>query len=484
MSERLDLVVLGGGTGGLVCAMIAAETGARVALVERARTGGDCLWTGCVPSKTLIATAALAHGMRHADDVGLQPTEPRIDLRAVMAHVRRTIAAIEPHDSPARLRAAGVQVIQADGRFAGPGALLAGDRLLRFRAAIIATGSRPALPPIPGLSSASALTSDTIWDLERLPDRLAVLGGGPIGCELSQAFARLGARVTLVEMAERLLAREEPHAGELIAERLREEGVEVRLSRRGGEVRASEEGRGWLVLEPAAGSAGGGEVVEFDQLLVAGGREPRTVGIGLEHVGVELDQRGAIRVDERLRTTAPGIYAVGDVTGLLPFTHVAAHHARVATPNALFHARGRVARTVPWVTFTDPEVARVGLTEAEARERWGERARISQFDYSSLDRAVTAGRAHGFAKLIGDHRGRLVGATVAAPGGGEAIAELTAWISTGARIDRISRTVHAYPTLAEGPARAADAQLAARYQTPRARAATRTALALLRAIGR
>ena len=404
MSERLDLVVLGGGTGGLVCAMIAAETGASVALVERARTGGDCLWTGCVPSKTLIATAALAHGMRHADDVGLQPTEPRIDLRAVMAHVRRTIAAIEPHDSPARLRAAGVQVIQADGRFAGPGALLAGDRLLRFRAAIIATGSRPALPPIPGLSSASALTSDTIWDLERLPDRLAVLGGGPIGCELSQAFARLGARVTLVEMAERLLPREEPHAGELIA--------------------------------------------------------------------------------ERLRTTAPGIYAVGDVTGLLPFTHVAAHHARVATPNALFHARGRVARTVPWVTFTDPEVARVGLTEAEARERWGERARISQFDYSSLDRAVTAGRAHGFAKLIGDHRGRLVGATVAAPGGGEAIAELTAWISTGARIDRISRTVHAYPTLAEGPARAADAQLAARYQTPRARAATRTALALLRAIGR
>lgn len=472
MSRRYDLVVLGGGTGGLVSALIAAGAGARVALIERDRTGGDCLWTGCVPSKSLIAAATLARSMRHADAVGLAPVDPDVDFPRVMDHVWRSIRTIEPSDSPQRLRGAGVEVIAGDGQFAGPGRIAVGDRELRFRAAIVATGSRPALPPIPGLETSEPLTSETLWDLRELPKRLVVLGGGPIGCELGQAFARLGSRVTLVEMADRLLLGEEQAASALIAQRLAADGIDVRTGARADTVHANQ-----LVVET-------GEAIAFDRLLVATGRAPRTDGLGLEAVGVEVDERGAVNVDRRLRTTARGIYAAGDVIGSLAFTHVAAHHARVATSNALFHTRAAVSATLPWVTFTDPEVGRVGLTEAQARTRWGGRVRLAEFDYASLDRAITAGQAYGFAKLVADPRERLVGATVAAPGGGEAIAELTAWVSRRAKLADVSRTVHAYPTFAEGPARAADAHLVARYTSPRLRSVTRPVLAALRALER
>jgi len=316
------------------------------------------------------------------------------------------------------------------------------------------------------------LTTDTMWELRELPGRLVVLGGGPIGCELAQAFARLGSQVALVEMADRLLLKEEPRASALVAERLRADGVAVRTAARATEVRDGE-----LLLDS-------GEAVPFDQILVATGRAPRTDDLGLEAAGVRVDERGAVIVDRRLRTSAAGVYAAGDVTALLPFTHVAAHHARVASSNALFHTRTRVTETLPWVTFTDPEVGRVGLTEAQARERWGERVVIAESDYALLDRAIAAGEAYGFAKLVGDPRGRLVGATVAAPAGGEAIAELTAWVARGEKIDAVSRTVHAYPTLAEGPARAADHHLTARYSSPRLRAIARPVLATLRAVER
>lgn len=472
MRRRYDLVVLGGGTGGLVSSLIAAGAGARVALIERDRTGGDCLWTGCVPSKSLIAAAGLAHRMRHAGDVGLAPVQPQIDFAAVMDHVWGAIRTIEPHDSPERLRAAGVDVVRAEGRFTAPGRIQAGDRELRFRTAIIATGSHPVVPPIPGLEAADPLTTDTVWDLRELPARLVVLGGGPIGCELSQAFARLGAEVTLVEMSDRLLLKEEPRASELIAQRLAEDGVDVRL------------GHAAAIFASGKLTLASGDPVAFDRVLVATGRAPRTAELGLDVAGVATDASGAVEVDARLRTSARGIYAVGDVTGLVPFTHVAAHHARVATPNALFHTRTNVSDTLPWVTFTDPEVARVGLSEAQARERWGDRAIVAEHDYAGLDRAITAGERHGFARLVADPRGRLVGATVAAPGGGEAIAELTAWISRGEKLAAVSRSVHAYPTLAEGPARAADAYLAARYASPRLRAIARPVLAMLRTIER
>jgi pyruvate/2-oxoglutarate dehydrogenase complex dihydrolipoamide dehydrogenase (E3) component len=431
-----------------------------------------------VPSKSLIAAAALAHRMRRADAVGLAPVDPEIDFVRVMEHVHGAIRAIEPQDSPERLRAAGVEVITARARFTGPGRIDADGRELRWRSAIVATGSGPLVPPIPGLDRVGPLTTETLWELRELPGRLAVLGGGPVGCELAQAFRRLGSRVTLVEMAHRLLLKEEPRASALIESRLRDDGVEVRLGQRATELRRHADGGHELVLE------GSDQGVAFDELIAATGRAPRTDALGLETVGVEVDRGGAIVVDRRLRTSAQGIFAVGDVTGLLPFTHVAAYHARVATPNALFHTRSTVSDTLPWVTFTDPEVARIGLTEAQARERWGERIRVAESEYATLDRAITAGEAYGFAKLVADPRGRLAGTTVAAPGGGEAIAELTAWVSRNAKIDAISRTVHAYPTLAEGPARAADTYLAGRYSSPRMRALTRPALAALRLLER
>jgi pyruvate/2-oxoglutarate dehydrogenase complex dihydrolipoamide dehydrogenase (E3) component len=474
MSRRYDLVVIGGGTGGLVSALIAAGAGARVALVERDRTGGDCLWTGCVPSKSLIAAAELAHRMRHGEEVGLSPTEPEIDLARVMDRVHAARRAIEPQDSPERLRRDGVEVISAGAEFLAPGVIRAGELELRYRAAIVATGSEPALPPLPGLADAVPLTSENLWELRELPERLLVLGGGPIGCELGQAFARLGSSVTVVEMAPRLLLKEEPRASQVIEDHLRADGVEVRTGATAAGVRERHE----LVLE-------GDEAVPFDRLLVATGRHARSGGLGLDRVGVSTNADGTVAVDDRLRTTARNVYAVGDVTGGLPFTHVAAYHARVATVNALFRARQKVDYSaVPWVTFTDPEVGRVGLTEAEARERLGERARVAEFDYSELDRAITAGRPYGFAKLVADPKGRLVGATVAAPEGGEAIAELAAWVAMRGKLERVSRTVHAYPTLAEGPARAADGYLMQRLKSGRVRSLTRPALAALRMLDR
>ncbi|MGH2843480.1 MAG: dihydrolipoyl dehydrogenase family protein [Solirubrobacteraceae bacterium] len=475
MSRRYDLVVIGGGTGGLVSALIAAHVGARVALIERDRTGGDCLWTGCVPSKSLIATAALAHRMRHAQAVGLTPVQPAIDFSRVMEHVQGLIATIEPRDSPERLRAAGVEVIHGQGRFLGPGAIDAGGRSLGWRAAIIATGSEPKVPPISGLEAAEPLSTDNVWDLRELPARLTVLGGGAVGCELGQAFARLGSKVTLIELAERLLPGEDPEAGELVGARLSEQGVQIRLGHRATGFTAA----GELQLDGPTGQV----AVTFDRILLGTGRTPRTDGLGLETVGISLARDGTIPVNPRLRTANPRIFAVGDVTGLLPFTHVAAHHARIATPNALFHLRGTVSEHLPRVTFTDPEVASVGLSEAQARARWGARVVVARSDYATLDRAITAGQADGFAKLIGDPRGRLVGATVAAPRAGEAIAELTAWIAGGATLDTVSRTVHAYPTFAEGPARAADLYLASRYGTARMRRSGRVALAALRLLG-
>ena len=480
MSRTYDLVVLGGGTAGLVSSTIAAGVGARVALVERARPGGDCLWTGCVPSKSLIAAAKLTDRMRHADRVGLVPVRPEVDFARVMARVQQAIAAIEPHDSPARLRAEGVEVIVGEGCFVDRRTLEVDGRRLRFASAIVATGSEPAVPPLDGLEGPEVLTTDTVWDQRELPSKLVVLGGGPIGCELGQAFARLGSGVVLVELAERLLGREEPAAGALIAERLAEDGVDVRLGARALEVDRPPDGPPGLVLD----GPGGRETVPFDRVLVATGRRPRTTGIGLEAAGVEVDERGAVVTDARLRTSARRIFAAGDVTAQLPFTHVAAHHARVAAVNALLGTRRSVDDTIPWVTFTDPEVARVGLTEADARARWGDRAIVARSDYAALDRAITEGEPRGFALLVADPRGRLVGATVAAPGAGEAIAELTARIKAGDKIDRLSTTVHAYPTLAEGPARAADEHLRRRYAQPRYRLLARPVLAGRRVLAR
>lgn len=481
MSRRYDLVVVGGGTAGLVSSVIAAGIGARVALVERERTGGDCLWTGCVPSKTLIASAKLAHRMRHADRFGLRTTEPDVDFAAVMDRVHATIAEIQPHDSPERLRSEGVEVITGDAVFRDRRTIEAGSRSLRFRSALIATGSQPAPPAIDGLESLreahpdDVSDTDTIWRLRELPPRLVVLGGGPVGCELGQAFSRLGSQVTIVELGPRLLPRDEPEVSALILSSLRAEGIEVLLGTRASATIDTGDGLA-LQLDGAAAESS----VAFDHLLLAAGRRPRSSGMGLSSIGVDTDQRGAVVVDERLRTTVPGIFAAGDITAQLPFTHVAAHHARQATINALFGARGKVSSVIPRVTFTDPEVASVGIGAAEARTRWGTRAAVARSDYADLDRAVTEGERDGFAQLVGDPKGRLVGATIVGSAAGEAIAELTAWTAQGKKIDLVSSTVHAYPTMAEGPSRAADDYLRRRYAKPGYRALGKLAVMVRR----
>ncbi|HEV2753926.1 MAG TPA: FAD-dependent oxidoreductase, partial [Solirubrobacteraceae bacterium] len=311
-ARRRDLVVVGGGSAGLVGALTAARLGARVTLVERERTGGECLWTGCVPSKSLLAAAELAHRMRTASAVGLEPVQPRIDFARVMGHVRDAQARIEPHDSPERLRGEGVEVVTGHARFVEPGRLAVDGRDVAYRAALVATGSRPALPPVEGLGGEALLTTDTVWSLDALPERLVVLGGGPVGCELAQAFARLGSRVALVEMGDGLLPAEEPEAGALLAQRLRDEGVDVRVG-----VRAERLEDGHLVL---AGRTGAPERLPADRVLVATGRRPATDDMGLEAIGVRTGEDGAVQVDDRLSTTARGVYAAGDVTGLLPFT--------------------------------------------------------------------------------------------------------------------------------------------------------------------
>lgn len=475
--DDLDLVVVGGGTAGLTAAVLAAGVGARVALVERDRTGGDCLWTGCVPSKSLIAAAELAHRMRRAGDLGLAPVEPAVDLARVLARVRQAQETIAPHDSVERLESLGVHVVADEARLEGGGRVALGTGgTLRARSVLLATGSRPALPGIPGLAAGDPLTSDTVWALTEVPERLAVLGAGPVGCELAQAFARLGATVTLVEVARQVLPREDADVGALVAAHLRTDGVDVRTGARCEQVEA-----GSLTLRGAAGS----EAVAFDRLLVATGRHPRTDGFGLETAGVRTTRAGAVAVDRRLRTSAANVYAAGDVTGVLPFTHVAAYQAGIASLNALFGLRRRATYgSVPWVTFTDPEVARVGWSEAQARERWGSRTVVARFDYADVDRAITAASPYGFAKLVGDPRGRLVGATVAAPGGGEVIGELAALVARRAGVGDVFRTVHPYPTFALGAAMAGAEHLRARFLNQRTRRVARPLLAARRALDR
>ena len=477
---RVDLAVIGGGTAGLVAAIGAAGQGARVVLIEQARTGGDCLWSGCVPSKALIEAASAAHTARSSQHLGVSTSRVEVDLGAVMQHVKDAIGALEPHDSPQRLRSEGVEVVHGRARLVAPDAVDVDGRRIRFRRALVATGSAPVVPDLPGFESVEPLTNESVWELTELPERLVVLGGGAIGCELGQAFSRLGAQVSIVEMADRLLIKEEPGASELIAHQLREEGVEVRVGARALRAEVDTDDSRHLVVDAGSGE----QRLAFDRLLVAVGRSPRTAGLGLEAAEVELDRRGAVVVDERLRTSNPRIYAAGDVTLALPFTHVAAAHGAAVVQNALFGLRARVDHErIPWVTFTSPEVARVGLTADEARTRFGSRATVRDAEHAALDRAVTADATGGFARLVGDHKGRIVGATVVGPRAGETIAEIVAWMANDAKLASIARrSTHAYPTWSEDVATASLAQL--RTDLARLRPVTRLVLAARRLLTR
>lgn len=428
-----DLIVVGGGAAGLGAARLGQWTGADTLLITDGPPGGDCTFTGCVPSKTLLSAARAGEG-----------------FAAAMARVHDTVARIAATETSDVLRAHGTRVIEDRARLATHDSVVVGGRRITAPRIVLATGGRPLVPSIPGLSEARFHTNETIFSLPAQPARLGIIGGGPIGCELAEAFARLGSAVTLFEAADRLLPREEPEASSVIETALVALGVEVCTA-------ASIER---VTIDGDVAVAG--RVAEFDELLVAVGRRANTAGLALEEVGVELDEKGFVRTDPRLETTVRGLYAAGDVTGLLPFTHAADEMGRMAASNALrkgFGGRYRTDRT-PWVTFTDPEVARVGVTEAEAAAGGG---RVAILPLAELDRAVTEGREDGFIKLLAGPRaltrnlfgGRLIGATIVAPRAGELINEVALMMRLSAFTARLAQTTHAYPSWSHGLQKAA-----------------------------
>ncbi len=460
-----DLLVVGGGTAGIVGAKTAARLGARVLLVERERTGGDCLWTGCVPSKALLAAADVAASARTGHKFGIGVAEVSVDFAKVMDHVRAAIQHIAPVDSVEALEKASVSIRTATARFTGPDSAEIDGVPVRFRQALVATGASPAVPPIPGLSDVEYLTSDTVWGLSKLPAELVILGGGTIGCELGQAFARLGSRVSVVEGAPRILPREDPFAAAELARALVEGDVDLHTGSGVARVQSTPPGSGVLHLES-------GKQVPFSCLLVAVGRAPRTGDVGLGAAGVEVDDRGFVVVDGLLRTTNPRIWAAGDLTGHPQFTHTAGVHASLAASNAILGVRRKVDLTaVPRVTFTDPEVAAVGLETA----RVAPGLRTIDWSHSHVDRAVAEGAFGGFARLVIDKRGHVLGATVVGPRAGETLGELTLAITRGLTTRDLAGVTHAYPTYNDGPWNAAISDVQDQLERP----ATRRALGVL-----
>jgi pyruvate/2-oxoglutarate dehydrogenase complex dihydrolipoamide dehydrogenase (E3) component len=452
--QAYDLVVLGAGATGLAAARSARRAGRRVALVEAARPGGDCTHYGCVPSKTLLETARRVAGARTAGPRGVT-ADVAVDLPKVLAHVQSVVDEIEQDESPRLLARQGIDLVAGWGRFLDPRVLDVDGRRLTAERFVLALGSDAAIPPVPGLDAVDPLTNRTVFGLRERPDSLLVLGGGPLGVELAQAFARLGVAVTVVEAGPRLLSKEEPEASRVVAEVLAREGVDVRVGV-GAERAVRTAGRTTLTL------ADGSEVAA-SHLLVAAGRRPATGGCGLDAAGVVLDERGRVETDTFLRTSQRHIYAAGDCTAALQFTHVGDEQGRLAAANA-FATPGRPGllggpqswddRAVPWATFTEPEIGRVGLTEAQAFERYRDAAQVAYVPASASDRARTAGATEGFVKLVAApprlapsrYLLRLVGMTAVAPSGGEMVAEGALSMRSGGLVARIAQTVHAYPT--------------------------------------
>lgn len=454
-----NVVVIGAGTAGLVTAAGTAGLGGRVALVERHRMGGDCLNTGCVPSKALIASARAAQHVREGRRWGLESQEPRFRFEDVMERVRERRARLAPHDSQERFESLGVDVFRGAARFVSPREVEVGGQRLRGRNFVIASGSRAGLPPIEGLAEARPFTNETIFDeLRERPARLIVLGGGPIGCEMAQAFARLGTRVTLIEGAAQLLPREDPDAGAIVAHALEQDGVTVLTGVRVTTVATDANG---ISVTHERGRT------EAHALLVATGRSPNVEGLGLDAAGIAHDDDG-IRVDDSLRTTNRRVFAAGDVASRYKFTHAADALARTVIQNALFLGRRRASRLViPWCTFTSPEVAHVGLTSSEARERGAQTITVPLTD---IDRAVVDEDATGFIRIHHDS-GRIVGATIVSAAAGELIGTVAYAVQTGGTLANLSSVVFPYPTLSLALRQAGDA-----YQRTRLTPGVRTML--------
>ena len=452
--ERFDrnLVVIGAGSAGLVSAYIAAAVKAKVTIVEKHQMGGDCLNTGCVPSKALIRSAKFLAQARDSKSLGIKTTNIDFDFADVMERVQRVIRTIEPHDSVQRYTDLGVECLKGQARIVSPWAVEVTSpegkkQTLTTRSIVIAAGARPFVPPIPGIEQMDCLTSDTLWGLRKLPARLLVLGGGPIGSELAQAFARLGSKVTQVEMLPRLLPREDPEVSEMVRKKFVEEGIAVLTGHKANQF-LLEEGRKILVCE----SEGREVRIEFDVLLCAVGRVANTTGYGLEELGIPLSKARTVETDEFLQTAYPNIYACGDVAGPYQFTHVASHQAWYAAVNALFGGLKKFRAdysVIPWATFTDPEVARVGLSETEAKER-GIAHEVSVYGIEELDRAIADGTAHGMVKVLTvPGKDRILGATIVGEHAGDLIAEYVAAMRHGFGMNKILGTIHIYPTLVE-----------------------------------
>jgi len=442
-----DICVIGAGSAGLSVAAGAAQLGAETVLIEAHKMGGDCLNYGCIPSKALLA-AAHAAAPGQADRFGIRMGEPVIDFRTVHDHVHGVIAAIAPHDSAERFRGLGVRVIVAQARFTGPAELVAGDVRIRARRFVVATGSRPLVPSIPGLDRLPYLTNETVFDLVERPRHLLVIGGGPIGCELAQAFRRLGGAASIVEMAT-LLPKDDPELVAVVRERLQAEGVAVF---EGTKVVAAESAAEGVALLTEAGGTGGR--IEGSHLLVAAGRRANIAGLDLDAAGIAWTAAG-ITVDRHLRTTNRRVYAIGDAVGGLQFTHVAGYHAGIVIRHALFRLPARVDyRAVPWVTYTDPELAQVGLTEAAARAG-GRAVRILRWPFVENDRAQTERRTAGFVKAVTTPRGRILGASIVGAEAGELIQPWVLAMANGLKVSALATMVAPYPTLGEASKRAA-----------------------------
>jgi pyruvate/2-oxoglutarate dehydrogenase complex dihydrolipoamide dehydrogenase (E3) component len=444
---RYNLVVLGAGTAGLITSLVAASLGARVALVERHLMGGDCLNVGCVPSKAVIRAARRVHDARAAAELGLgTPADRRPDFGAAMERMRRIRARISHEDSAARYRDEfGIDVYLGTARFTGPGAIDVDGAALRFKKAVIATGARPAAPPVPGLAEAGFLTNETVFELTERPERLAIVGAGPIGCELAQAFQRLGSRVTLLEAAPQLLGREDPDAAAIVQQALVRDGVELLLGAALRKVERSGAGKALHV------SAGGRELhLAVDEILVGTGRTPNVEGLGLETAGVAFDPKRGVTVDDRLRTTNPRIFAAGDVCMEWKFTHAADAAAKLVVQNALFFGRRKLSSlAMPWCTYTEPEVAHVGLYEREARER-GIAIDTYQVPIAKANRAVLDGEEEGFVKVhVRKGKDEILGATIVAARAGEMISEITVAMTNGVGLGAFTNVIHPYPTQAE-----------------------------------
>jgi len=446
MAVEYDVVIIGGGSGGLVVASAAAQLKAKVALVEKDRLGGDCLWFGCVPSKSLLHASRVAHEVKTSSRFGIYSMPPNIQFSEAIGHVQKVISNIQPNDSPERFESLGVEVIFGEGQFKDQKTFMVNGRDLNARAFVVSTGSRPKVPPIEGLEEAGFLTNEQVFSLKERPDSLVVIGAGPIGCELGQALHRLGSQVTMISSRDHILPKENPEAALVVEEQLEADGINVIRGKRAQKVEVID-GKKHLWV--------GDEEVIVDEILVSSGRVPNVDSLNLEAAGVQYNEKGLI-VNQKLQTSNKRIYGCGDVIGGYQFTHVAGYEAAVVIQNALFFPSAKADyRVIPWATFTEPELARVGLTEEQARERYGNEFEVLKQEFADVDRAQAEGETKGFAKIITTPKGQILGAHIVGPSAGEIIHEVILAMQNQLPVSALTGMIHIYPTLSEVNSKAA-----------------------------